>query len=128
MNDVTRRTVGANENLRRDLSTGQAGRHDTLRLRLGTGHRRYNSGALATYVPDPLSAPQELVGEHEVVTKGIALCAKIQKVALGVDGNQADRSQPASSPDDEPKSRTNYTNRQRQQRDQRAQQAEPLHH
>jgi hypothetical protein len=81
--------VGADEILRGDQSTAEAGRHDALRLRLGTGHR--HNGALPAYVPDLLSAPQEFVREHEVITKGVALCAKIKKVALGVDGNEANR-------------------------------------
>ena len=42
-------------------------------------------------MPDALSSPQELVGEHKVVAKGVALCANINKVALSVDGDQADR-------------------------------------
>lgn len=96
LNDVTGGTVGSNERLRGDQCTGEAGRHDTLRLRLG-GHR--HNRALPAYMPDLLSAPQELVGEDEVVTKSVALCAKIEKVELGVDGNEADRRCLSSSAD-----------------------------
>jgi hypothetical protein len=78
-------------------------------------------------VPDVLTSPKELVGEHKVVAKGVALCTNINKVALSVDGNQADCPRRVIVTGCT-QSRTNYTNRQRHQRDHRAQQPEPLLH